>query len=631
MNRRSSSRAAKQRKPGLNAGANDLAAVCAAVIGEMRAGRLLEAQLRCRRALEANPEEPELLHLMALIYLNAAEFDHVVEWVSRAIRTDPKPSYLTTLGTALQRSGRLEDASKAFDKAIQFKPDDAALWTKLGVVLEELKRPSEAVLCFQHALKLDPLHLEAACGSAVLLHQLGRLEEALTQCDLCERLRPRHALTSTLRSLVLRGLKKHEEYLAEARRAHTLDPTNAEMCRNVGDALLLLGRFEEALEWFDRSLELNPPLAPALENKATVLRRMHRFDELFAIYDHIRSIDPDNAKVEFSLANDHLMLGNFEAGWRGREARWRIPGFPVFFPDSPVPVWLGEESIAGKTILIYSDEGLGDAILFARYLPMLAARGARVVLVVQEALHSLLSSLPGLSHCLAMSAAALPPVDFRCPIMSLPFAFRTKLEAVPPPIRLPPQPGRVSVWEERLGPRDRLRVGLTWSGSLTHPNDQNRSIPLQLLTRILDVNATFVSLQKDPRSDDRAVLLERTEIVDLTAHLTDFSETAALVSCLDLVITVDTSTAHLAATMGCPTWIMLPHTPDYRWLLNRDDSPWYPAVRLFRQTETREYASVIERIRTELSSAAARKRVGEQNPVSAGSWIPGAPPRGVPG
>lgn len=580
--------------------ANTPAALHEAGLGLMRAGRYLDAQVCCQRALAADSSHADSLHLMGLLSLHTKQYDASVEWLARAIGQAPKPEYISSLGTALQRQGRHEEALKAFDKAVQLRPDDAVHWTNLGVVLEELKRPSDAVLCHQHALKLDPRRLEAACRSASLLHQLGRLEEALVHFDLCDKLQPHHAPTLGSRALVLRGLKRFEEYLAGGRRAHVLDPKNAEICHNIGDALLLLGRFEEALEWFDRAIKLRPSFRLALENKALVLRRMHRFGEVIAIYDHIRSIDPTNAKAEFDLANVNLLLGNFEAGWRGCEARWRTPDLPIARRDGPEPVWLGEESIEGKTILVYSDEGLGDALQFTRYVPMLAARGARVVLVVQDSLHSLLSTLPGLSHCLPSSAATLPPVDVRCSLMSLPLAFRTTLDTIPPTIRLSPPVDRVKAWEGRLGPHDRLRVGLTWSGSLGHPNDRQRSIPLRLLSSILDADVTFLSLQRDPRPDDRAVLLERTDIVDLTTHLTDFSETAALVSCLDLVITVDTSIAHLAGTMGCPTWILLDHTPDFRWLLDRDDNPWYPTARLFRQTATREYASVLDRVRAAL-------------------------------
>lgn len=374
--------------------ANDVVAVCADIDGELRAGRLLDAQLRCQRALEASPEQPELLHLMALICLGAAEFDHAVEWVSRAIRKDPKPSHLATLGTALQRAGRLDDAAKTFDKAIQLKPDDAALWASLGGVLRERNQPSDALLCFEHAQKLDPHHIDAAYQSAAVLLQLGRLEEALAQCDLCETLRPHDAATISMRSVVLRSLKRFEDSLADARRAQSFDPGNAVLCGNIAAALVLLNRHEEALEWFEQALSLQPLSVPILEGKAIVLRQLHRFDEVFALYDRILSIDPANARIAFSVAIDHLLLGNFEAGWRGRESPWRNP--PNFCADGHAPLWLGEHSIAGQTILIHADEGLGDSIQFTRYVPMLAARGARVVLVVQDSLHALLSTLPGL-------------------------------------------------------------------------------------------------------------------------------------------------------------------------------------------------------------------------------------------
>jgi tetratricopeptide (TPR) repeat protein len=575
----------------------------------MQAGRYLDAQVCCQQALALDAHHAETLHLMGILSFQQGLYDLAVEWIARAIRHNPKAEYLSSLAAALQLQGRRDEALQALDKAVQLRPDNAGLWVGLGVALEEAKRASDAVLCFQRALQLDPRHLEAAVRSAVLLQELGRLQDSLVHFDLCDELRPEHAPTLASRSLVLRGLKRFEDYLACGKRAHALDPESAEICNNIGDALLLLGRFEEALRWFDSALALRPSFMQALENKAVALRRLHRFDEALPIYHRIRSIDPANASAEFGLAHVNLLLGNFEDGWRGREARWRVPDLQKTFPDGPEPMWLGEGSIEGKTILVYSDEGLGDAIQFTRYVPLLAARGARVVLVVQDSLVSLLSILPGLSRCLPMSATTLPPVDARCPVMSLPLAFRTTLDTIPPSIHLSPPPERIRAWEERLGPHERLRVGLAWSGSPTHTNDHNRSIKLKLLARVLDLDASFLSLQREPRPDDRAVLDERTEIVDLTAHLTDFSETAALVSCLDLVVSVDTSVAHLAAAIGCPTWIMLADTPDYRWLLNRDDSPWYPSVRLFRQTTAGDYADVVDRVRPELAARiAARSR-----------------------
>jgi tetratricopeptide (TPR) repeat protein len=586
---------------------HDAASFCEVGLRHMRASRKLDALICCERALAINPNCSDALHLMGRLSLEDNHLDLALEWFASAIRQSPKAEYLSSLGTALQRQGRRDQALRAFEKAVQLKPDDAGLWTSLGAALEQSKRPSEAVLCFQHALQLNSRHWEAAWRSAVLLQQLGRLDEALVQFDLCDELRPHQAPTLASRSLVLRNLKRFEDYLTCSRQAHAIDPTSAEICNNIGDALMLLGRFVEALAWFDAALELRPSFMQALENKAVALKRMHRFEEALAIYHRIMSVDKANAGAELGLAHVNLLLGNLEAGFRGREARWSVSGLLGSFKDAPEPVWLGEQSIEGKTILIYPDEGLGDTIQYTRYLPMLAARGARVVLVVQDSLYALLSTLPGVSLCLPSSTAALPPFDVRCPVMSLPFAFRTRLDTIPPPIPLAPSLDHVRTWDKRLGRRDKLRVGLAWSGSPLHLNDHNRSIPLQLLTHLLDVDATFVSLQRDPHPDDRATLFERADIVDLTRHLTDFSETAALVSCLDVVTTVDTSIAHLAGTLGCPTWIMLARTPDWRWLMNRDDSPWYPSVRLFRQTSEGDYAGVIDRVRAELARLARER------------------------
>jgi hypothetical protein len=241
---------------------------------------------------------------------------------------------------------------------------------------------------------------------------------------------------------------------------------------------------------------------------------------------------------------------------------------------------------------------------------MIAARGARVILLVPDALLPLMTGIAGVSECRSFSSKAAPPVfDLYCPLGSLPLGFATDLETIPSEKFLPPvSADRTQTWETRLGPHDRLRVGLVWSGNPKHGNDRDRSIPLHVMTRILDVDASFVSLQKDPRPDDRLILSGRHDIVDLTGHLTDFAETAALISCLDLVLTVDTSVAHLAATLGKPTWLLLPHLPDWRWLLGRDDTRWYPTMRLFRQTETREYQSVLDRVRAELAAMSSAYR-----------------------
>ena len=599
MNRRDRRAGAQKRQANSNGpGATTPAALYQAGLGHMRAGRYLDAQLCCQQALATDGNHAESLHLMGVLSVQAEQYDHAVDWIVRAIRQAPKAEYLLSLGISLQKLGRLDEALKALDKAAQLKPDDTDVWINLGNVLAELERPGDALLAFQHVLKLDPRHWDAAYRCGFVLQGQGRLEEAVSYFDLSDRLQPNHAVILEMRAMALQGLKRLEQALADNRRAHTLNPDNADTCSNIGAVLQSLGRDKEALPWFDRALELRPNFVGAFINKASSLQQHHRFDEVFAIYRHMKTIDSGAAQGEWNLSLLHMLHGNFEAGWLGREARWKV--YSVVYPKVSEPLWLGEGSVEGKTILVCADEGLGDSIQFARYVPMLAARGARVILAVNDALHPLLSALPGVAQIFPKSASGVPAFDMHCPMSSLPLAFGTRLDTIPSDISYLPAPAasRVQAWEDRLGPRNRLRVGLVWSGNPNHGNDHNRSIPLRTLSRILDVDATFVSLQKDVRPDDKPAPDQ--PIVDLTAHLTDFGETAALIGCLDLVITVDTSVAHLAGALGCPTWILLPYMPDYRWLLDRDDSPWYPTVRLFRQTEARDYATVIDRVRSEL-------------------------------
>jgi tetratricopeptide (TPR) repeat protein len=576
------------------------AAQCEAGHRLLQSGQSLEAQLCCQKLLASDPNHAGALHLMGLIAFRAGQYDHAMEWTARAIAQEPKPDYIASLATTLLKQGRREEALKAFDKAIQLKPDDAALWKQMGDALLELQRYDHALLSFQHVLKLNPRHHDAAYKSGVLLNDVCRFEEAVACLDVCDDVRPDDAATLQARARALLGLKKYEPSLADSLRANTLAPGDADTLNNIGTSLQSLGRAEEALVWFDSALERLPDSIEILNNKASVLGQLQRFDEALALLDHIRACHPANAMTDWHLALLKMLLGDFEAGWAGREARWTIPD-PAPYPKFSQPMWLGQQSIQGKTILIHVDEGLGDTIQFVRYAPMLAARGARVILAVERPLAPLLAELPGVSQCLAVSDEPLPAFDMHCPIGTLPMMFGTRLDSIPAETSYLPSPdeARIRAWEMRLGPHDRLRVGLVWSGNPDHRNDHNRSTSLRVLSRLLDVDATFVSLQKDPRPDDKAEL-DKTGIIDRTAEFKDLADTAALVKCLDLVITVDTSVAHLAAALGCPTWILLPWTPDYRWLLGRDDSPWYPTVRLFRQSETRDYASVMDRVRLEL-------------------------------
>ncbi|MGJ5179375.1 tetratricopeptide repeat protein [Bradyrhizobium oligotrophicum] len=605
--RKDSARGAKA-GPG-SAPALSPAALHEAGLLHLGAGRLLDAQMCCEQALAADPSHADSLALMGIVALRSGQHDHAVAWFSRAIRQTPKIDYLTSLGFTLKQMGRPDDAFAVFDKAIQLKPDDAELWKHLGGVLLALDRSAEALLSYQHALTIDPTHREAAFQSGLLLHQQQRYEEAAQAFTVCLTQQPNDLPALQMRARCVRELKLYDDYLADCERAQALVPADPMACSNLGDAFVCLGRSAEALPWFDQALSLRPDFVEVLLNKGFALLQLLRFEDAAGVYRQILAIEPGNAKASWQLAHVELQCGDFAAGWARREARWAMPDFSPDYPRFAAPKWLGREDIAGKTLLIEEDEGFGDTIQFARYLPMVAARGAEVILVVREALRPLLSGIAGVSQCLAYTPdLQRPAFDMHCPVMSLPLAFATTLETIPPATYLPPVPAdRIAAWERRLGAHDRLRVGLVWSGNPHQGNDRNRSMPLATLLPLLDLDADVVSLQKELRPADKALLGQQSAIRDLTAELTDFVETAALISCLDVVVTVCTSVAHLAATLGRPTWIMLPHLADWRWLRDRDDSPWYPSARLFRQDASCRYEPVVARVRGELAAIAGFK------------------------
>ena len=567
----------------------------------------MDAQVCCDRALAIDPGHADSFFLLGLLAIETGHHDHAVNWLIQAIGKVAKVEYLLALGTALQRLGRFDEACNVFDKAVQLEPDNRQAWKSLASGLSDSGRDDVALLAYRHALELNPDDGDAAYQCGNLLLKLGRMEEALVQFNRSNELNPDHALVLERRGHVLHSLQRYDDALSDHQRAYALNPANPNAGNNIGAALQSLHRHDEALAWFDIAIGLKPDFVTAHLNKALSLTQLGRFDEAIVAFSHARTIDPGNADIEWNLSLLLLTTGDFEAGWIGREARWQGRMRPTSYPEFPQPMWLGKEDIRGKTLLVQEDEGLGDTLQFARYVPMLSARGARVILVVRDQLYPLLSGMPGVAQCTAKSSGALPDFDLHCPVCSLPRAFETRLDTIPSTVPYLPAPveERLRSWSDRLdrqvGGREKLRVGLVWSGNPQHDNDRNRSIPLHKISRLLEADAAFVSLQKDLRTGD-AALLAQSGIVDLTAHLTDFSETAALVCCLDLVITVDTSVAHLAGALGRPTWVLLPYVPDYRWLLGRDDSPWYPTMRLFRQSARRDWDEVLDRVQNELAT-----------------------------
>ncbi|MGX4806659.1 tetratricopeptide repeat protein [Bradyrhizobium guangdongense] len=494
-------------------------------------------------------------------------------------------------------------------KSATAKPQEAVLSNCLGHLFWQRKRMEEAVLHFQRALQLDPQYLEAANSCGCLLFNLGRYAEALECLDIAEKLDPNSAALYQMRGACLQEANRFEEAEADYEKSIALDSGLAETHNNLGLLHSRLGRFEQAIACFDRSLELRPDFSAVLNNKALALMNLQLLDDASATFHRSLTVEAGNAPATYNLATLQLMTGDFERGWLGREARWKLP---VGLPERGFaqPLWRGDQPIEGKTLLLHSEEGLGDAIQFARYAPMAAALGARVILEVQAPIRQLLAGVSGVAHCVTRPSATSLAFDLHCPLGGLPLVFGTRLDTIPFADSYVPAAtaAQVKAWDERLGPRNRLRVGLVWSGNPDHKNDHNRSVPLGTLAPLLDCDVQFVSLQKGVRHQDKAFLRKRPEIIDLTEQLADFSDTAALIGCLDLVISVDTSVVHLAGALGAPIWTMLPFTPDWRWQLRRDDSPWYQSMRLFRQPKRGDWVGVVDVVRRELQELASGRR-----------------------
>jgi hypothetical protein len=398
---------------------------------------------------------------------------------------------------------------------------------------------------------------------------------------------------------VLHELGLLEESVASYQNAIALNTEFAGAFSNRGNVLKKLGRLYEALESFDKALTIKPDYAEAYSNRGLALQEFKRLEEAVASYDKAIVIKPDFSEAHWNKSVTLLLIGDFEQGLKLYEWRWKNEALALPKRNFPQPLWLGVENIAGKTILLHAEQGLGDTIQFCRYAKMVKDLGARVVLEVPPALSGLLNGLHGVDT-LVQTGQALPDFDYHCPLMSLPLAFKTELLTIPSPSPyLCADGSKLEQWSAKLGERKKPRVGLVWSGSTIHKNDHNRSLKLEELLAYLPKDYEYVSLQKEVRQVD-AELLAGSDLGVSIRHygqeLKDFSDTAALCALMDIVISVDTSVAHLAGAIGMPTWVLLPYVPDWRWLLDRDDSPWYPSVKLFRQSEDGRWDSVLQRV-----------------------------------
>ncbi len=501
--------------------------------------------------------------------------------------------------TALKDLRRFDEALAGFDEAIALQPAYAEAYNGRGIVLANLNCLDDAVASFAKAIALKPDYAEAYNNFGIALQDLNRLDHALDSFDKAIALKPDNAWAYNNRGVLLQHLNRFGDALVNFDRAIALKPDYAEAYYNRGMVLQDLSRPQDAIGSFDTAIALKPAYAEAYNNRAVVLWELRRLDEALAGFDRAIALRPDFAEACSNQAYCLLQGGHYEQGWRLHEWRKKLEK-PHGNRSFPQPLWLGQEDISNSTLFIHWEQGFGDTIQFCRYGKLLNASGASVVMSVQDPLYRLLKqSSSGIE---IISQGDVPAAfDYHCPMLSLPLALGTTLRTVPSEQRyIVADEQRREDWDIRLPPRTKPRIGIAWSGSAKHKNDHKRSIDIATLEPILSRDAHWISLQKELRPRDLAFLQEYSQIISCADELKDFFDTAALIDCLDLIITVDTSVAHLAGAMGKPVWILLPFNPDWRWLLDRDDSPWYPSARLFRQDDIGSWDSVIAQVRTEL-------------------------------
>jgi tetratricopeptide (TPR) repeat protein len=479
---------------------------------------------------------------------------------------------LHMLGVIRHQQGRDGEAFELIGRALAARPQSAWALSNLGVALLGLRQPQDAIAAFEGALRVSPNDVETISNLAGALFQAARHDEALAACE----------------------------------RALRIKPNDPEALNTRGNVLQETGCPEEALASYDRALSARSDFVQAHRNRGAALHALNRHQEAIESYGRALVIDPEDADAHWNESLARLCLGDLRLGFAKFEWRWRTSDRASGAARFLQPLWLGDDSLLGKTILLYGEQGVGDSVQFARYVPLVRARGGEVVLAVHRELKSLLA---GMADLVLSEDEALPKFDVRCPLLSLPLAFRTELASIPAQVPyLHTDPARVAYWKARLPVTASLRVGLAWSGNPTHKNDRQRSIRFEQLAPLLEVpGIEFVSLQKEPRAIDAEGLRGSPRVIDPASELEDFSDTAAVVEGLDLIISVDTAAAHLAGALARPVWVLLPFSPDWRWLLDRDDSPWYPTARLFRQPAAGDWTSVIQRVAEALGCWARAK------------------------
>ncbi|WP_206950681.1 tetratricopeptide repeat protein [Trinickia acidisoli] len=572
-----------------------------------RLGRQSEAERAARRTLELRPNHADAHNALGLLLHDQGRLPEAeaAYRASLTLRPDHPETHKLLGGTLLQQE-RFADAEHAYKQALTRNPQDADALGNLGRALYGQQRLAEAALASHLAVTLRPDHADARNNLACALLDLNRVPEAEAALRAALAVQPAHADAHFNLGVALQRMGRRAEAEAAYREAIKMRPDRDAAYNNLGNLLQQGSRFQEAADVYRQALALDPTASPAHYNLAVALRALGRTQEAESHYRRALELKPDCVDTQFGLAMLLLSTGAFDEGWRLYESRYALPQFVhgKTKESLPLPQWQGEP-LRGRSLLVWQEDGLGDMIQFGRYLPRLKAEGAKRVDVVCEApLRRLFSNVEGIDAVLTHKACVAQASNYDCwtSLLSAPLHLRTTVDTIPTAKYLQVDAARAAYWRERLaaslppGPR----IGVVWKGNPRHHNDMHRSLPsLALLLPLWSLpGVSFVSLQKGRGEDEASQPRSYQPLLALGHELTDFADTAALIEQLDLVVSVDTSTAHLAATLGKPCWVLVPHhDPDWRWLVGRSDSPWYPdTMRVFRQPWAGNWAAPVEAV-----------------------------------
>jgi len=553
-----------------------------------QSGDLAGAEAKLAAIIARAPEDADALHLMGAIHHAKGDLQGASNFFERAHKAQPFDAEIAfNRAVILSTLGRHADCIEACDTFLKLRPYDPEALLMQGVAFAALGRHEEAVSAFE---KTYEHRADVHARRAASLLRLGRTEDALTAAARACGIDSNNADAQFHRGQAFGALELWREAAEAFDIAVARAPNNLTIRAARAPALANIGRFDEALADIDAALTRSPDRPEYLARRAYILSAANRYDEALAAYDRVLAQTPNDAAALYAKCDLLLGAGDFERGLPLYELRRN----PRITTPSPAPLWRGEP-LDGKTILVQGEQGFGDLFQFSRFIPELAARGAKVILHERPQTHGVMQSLSGVTQ---FAAAKEPPpaADFHVPLASLMHALGVRLDTIPASIPyLSADPARAAHWRETLGPTQRRRIGIVWSGVTRHAMQHWRSLDDRALAQLLATDAEFVSLQMEESSTAAAY-----NVRQLGAAIADFAELAALIETLDVVVSIDTGVAHLAGALGKPVYLMLPFRPDWRWLRDRDDTPWYPNMRLFRQPRFGDWQSVISNVHAAL-------------------------------